>query len=256
MRYLILSDIHANQEALEAVLEYARNRYDQILCCGDVVGYGPDPNRVTEWVRSNVPTVVRGNHDKACSGLESFEDYNPAAKISTVWTHQSLTPENLEYLRALPQGPVAVEEFEIAHGSPDGEDDYLLNMSDARQAWRAMRSSVCFIGHTHVQGGFRIRTAGKDPAHSEDAPVQVIQKVPSTHEHGALVVEDGWHYLINAGSVGQPRDRDPRAGFAIYASETRRLDYFRIPYNFALTQAKIQQAELPIMLAVRLGSGT
>ena len=260
MRYLILSDIHSNWEALQAVLEHARGRYDQILCCGDLVGYGADPNPVTEWVRENIPTVVRGNHDKACSGIESFEDYNPAAKISTVWTRQSLSPTNLDYLRALPQGPMAVANFDIAHGSPDGEDDYLLNIMDALNARQAMQSNVCFIGHTHVQGGFRIRTRASDSPGDGGAAqreaVQVIQKVPVTHGHGTLDIEDGWHYLINPGSVGQPRDRDPRAAYVVYTTETRRVVYFRVPYDLELAQAKIQQADLPPMLAARLATGT
>lgn len=260
MRYLILTDIHSNWEALEAVLEHAKTRYDQILCCGDLVGYGADPNPVTNWVRDNVPTVVRGNHDKACSGIDSFEDYNPAAKISTIWTRQSLSSENLDYLRALPSGPLAVEDFDIAHGSPAGEDDYLLSAADAINAQAGMQSDVCFMGHTHVQGGFRIRSKGieKGPngfSVQRDA-VQIIQKVPVTHAHGALVLESGWHYLLNPGSVGQPRDRDPRAGYLIYSSDQRRADYFRVPYELSRAQEKIQKAELPPMLAARLATGT
>ncbi|MGH9665777.1 MAG: metallophosphoesterase family protein, partial [Bryobacteraceae bacterium] len=133
MRYLILSDIHANWEALDAVLAHAADAYDRILCCGDLVGYGADPNAVVEWVRAKVARVVRGNHDKACSGLEDLEWFNPIARASAEWTLKILSPDNADYLRRLPKGPAAVNGFDIAHGSPLDEDEYLITVNDVAQ---------------------------------------------------------------------------------------------------------------------------
>src|SRR5215469_9600726 len=118
MRYLIISDIHANFEALRAVLVSAKGDYDQIVCCGDLVGYGPDPDLVTDWVRSNVPRVVRGNHDRACSGLDSAEQFNEAARVAAYWNQAHLSAENTQYLMTLPAGPMEVDDgFDILHGS-------------------------------------------------------------------------------------------------------------------------------------------
>src|ERR1700704_2270036 len=117
MRHLILSDIHANHEALAAVLKHARGRYDRILCLGDLVGYGANPNEIVEWARANVASIVRGNHDKACCGLDSLEQYNPAAQASAIWTGETLTEENLHYLEKLPRGPLNFEGFDLVHGS-------------------------------------------------------------------------------------------------------------------------------------------
>jgi len=131
VRYLILSDIHSNWEALERVLEAAsQDGYDQVVCCGDVVGYGGDPNAATDWTRANVKAIVRGNHDKACVGLDDLEWFNPAARASAIWTQAMLTPENLGYLKKLPRGPLPVRDFQILHGSPLDEDEYLVAASE------------------------------------------------------------------------------------------------------------------------------
>ena len=113
MRYLVVSDLHSNWEALEAVLADARDRYDSIVCCGDLVGYGPDPNPVVDWARAHLRAVIRGNHDRACTGLENLEWFNPVARVASVWTMSQLTPVNLDYLRNLPAGPVAVDNFPL-----------------------------------------------------------------------------------------------------------------------------------------------
>ena len=130
MPYLILSDIHSNLEALTAVLADAQGLYDKILCLGDLVGYGADPNPVVEWARDNVATIVRGNHDRACCGLDDLEDYNPAARLSAIWTRRAISPETRQYLEQLPQGPLPLEGFDLSHGSPFDEDEYLVNISD------------------------------------------------------------------------------------------------------------------------------
>ncbi len=127
MRYLIISDIHANWEALQAVLNSAKGEYDRVLCCGDLVGYGADPNATVEWARANLSTVVRGNHDRACVGLDDLEWFNPVAKAAAIWSMSAITEENAAYIRSLPKGPLAVEDFHVAHGSPLDEDEYMVS---------------------------------------------------------------------------------------------------------------------------------
>jgi predicted phosphodiesterase len=244
-RYLILSDIHANWEALQAVLETSAGEYDRIICLGDLVGYGADPNAVTEWVRANVVTVVRGNHDRASAGLEDLEWFNPVARRAAEWTHEQLTPENLAYVAALPKGPIAVEHFQVMHGSLLDEDEYVVAAADAGQSFPYLETSLAFFGHTHLQGGFqcglnRVRTLGRPSGKQTELPLQLDPEAA---------------YLINPGSVGQPRDGDPRAGYVLYNPDERILMYRRVPYDLATTQAKIYHAGLPELLAERLALG-
>lgn len=245
MRYLILSDIHGNIDALEAVLADAAGRYDRILCCGDLVGYGAEPNAIVDWCRANVSAVIRGNHDKVASGIEKMEDYNPAAVLSTMWTRKALTPENAAYLRDLPKGPLGVDHFSLAHGSPFDEDEYLVTVHDAAHAWESMPTPMMFFGHTHLQGGFFIRRNS----------VREIDKVPPGSHEATVVIDDDSRFLINPGSVGQPRDRDPRAAFAIYSTDDRLVTYYRVHYDIGKAQTKILNAQLPEPLALRLAVG-
>jgi len=246
VRYLILSDIHSNWEALEAVLEDARGAYDSVVCCGDVVGYGADPNRVTEWARAHLAAVVRGNHDKAAVGLEDLEWFNPVARAAALWTEQNLTVENLSYLRALPRGPVPVESFQILHGSPLDEDDYLMSALAALDLAQYLEVNVSFFGHTHIQGAFVL----------EEHAVDWIEKPDAVLERVEIEIKEGPRYLINSGSVGQPRDNDPRAGYALYAPEQRQVELRRVRYPVEIAQAKIRRAGLPQVLAERLGWGS
>ena len=245
LRYLILSDIHGNWEALEAVVESAANEYDRILCLGDIVGYGADPNAVTEWVRTNAAVVVRGNHDRASAGLEDLEWFNPVARRAAEWTHEQLTPENLAYIAALPKGPLPVDDFQVMHGSLLDEDEYVVGADDAGQSFPYLETSLAFFGHTHLQGGFqwglnRVRTLGRPAARQKELPLQL---------------EPDAAYLINPGSVGQPRDGDPRAGYVLYNRNERFLMYRRVAYDVTAAQAKIQRAGLPDLLAERLAAG-
>jgi len=245
VRDLIVSDIHANWEALEAVLARAAGSYDRIVCCGDLIGYGPDPNRVLDWARSNLAYVVRGNHDKAAVGLENLEWFNPVARAAALWTLHELTPENLEYAKELPKGPLPIDNYQIAHGSPLDEDEYVVCENDADQAFAYLDRDVTFFGHTHVQGGFalavrRIREL-EGPAHGS--------------REATLDFDPDTAYLINPGSIGQPRDRDPRAAWALYDAESRSVTYYREPYDIETAQAKIRRAGLPDMLAHRLAVG-
>ena len=245
MRYLVLSDIHSNREALEAVLAHAKGKYDRVVCCGDVVGYGADPNWVIEWVRSNVSDIVRGNHDRACAGLEDLEWFNPAARASAQWTHEVLRPDNLAWLRDLPPGPITVDSFDLLHGSPIDEDEYLLSTRDAAGIAEYVEHSVSFFGHTHLQGGFMLHRNG----------VKFLPRPTPPLDEEPLQMEPDIPYLINPGSVGQPRDRDPRAAYAIYTPEQRLVDFYRAKYNVGAAQEKIRKARLPDVLAERLSSG-
>lgn len=244
MRFLILTDLHANWEALAAVLKHAKGRYENILCCGDVVGYGADPDAVTEWVRQHVSTIIRGNHDKACAGLEDLEWFNPVARVSALWTQSATDPRNISYLRNLGQGPEEVDGFQILHGSPTDEDEYLITEHDAAAAVPYLDSPVSFFGHTHVQGGFRCYRNG------------VKRILPAVGESEELALENDCFYLINPGSVGQPRDGDPRAAYLTYDSEQKLVTYFRVEYDVRSAQKKILAAGLPDVLARRLEIGS
>lgn len=245
MRYLILSDIHANLEALDAVAERAAGTYDRIICLGDVVGYGADPNAAVQWTQANAHVTIRGNHDKAGAGLEDLEWFNEAARQSALWTQTVLDEENLAWLRNLPKGPANVNGFQIFHGSPVDEDEYLLQLGEIRQLSGCLLNTISFFGHTHVQGGF-FMTRGS---------VRRLPGVPKRQEMAELRLDDDGFYLINPGSVGQPRDLDPRAAFAIYDSDERLVTFHRVRYKVVLAQRKIEAAGLPQILSSRLAVG-
>lgn len=246
LRFFIISDLHANIEGLQAVLEAAEGRYDKIICCGDIVGYGPDPNAVTDWVRKNVAAVVRGNHDKACCGITDAQEFNAAARAAAIWTRECLTGENLSYLRNLAAGPMPVDSFQILHGSIEDEDEYVFVVDDAMHGFPKLGVQVNFFGHTHIQGGFLRVPAG----------AQTIRPALGKGiANKSLEVKDPEQYLINPGSTGQPRDGDSRAAFVIYTPEERVVEYWRAPYNVVATQQKMKNAGLPEVLSLRLSFG-
>lgn len=243
MRYLVISDIHANLEALDACLADAAARgYDRTLVLGDVVGYGPDPNAVVDRVMALQPTaIVRGNHDKIAFGMHQAEGFNHAAKTAAQWTFDSLTPAHRAWLTELPQGPLVVDDcVEICHGSPIDEDEYIFDELDARRALDASRQRVCLFGHTHVPMVFRLsgRVLGLAQADGNGVAIEV----DST-------------YLANPGSVGQPRDGDSRAAYAIFDVESQRLHLLRVEYSVHTTQSKMAEVGLPEPLIRRLGVG-
>ena len=247
MRYLLLSDIHSNLEALDACLDLAEGKYQQAVCLGDLVGYGPDPNAVIEKVHSLTDFIIRGNHDKACAGLDDAADFNPLARRATEWTREALTPEHFEFLRSLPSGPLILDGFLLVHGSPLDEDEYILGPGQALPLLRSPEiQTVCF-GHTHSQGGFMLNPSGR---------FQSI-RLPSRQDGipHTLKLEDGSRYLINPGSVGQPRDGDWRAAFAILDLDGREVEYYRAPYDMHQTQEKMLKGGLPEPLARRLEFG-
>ncbi|MDP9055628.1 MAG: metallophosphatase family protein [Acidobacteriota bacterium] len=244
MRYLVLSDLHSNWEALDAVLENGRGQYERIVCCGDLAGYGPDPNAVVDWARNNLDVVVRGNHDRACGGIENLEWFNPVARAAAIWTMARLSQDNSNYLRGLPPGPLKTDGFQLIHGSPLDEDEYVITGTDARSVFDSLDTRVTFFGHTHIQCGFA-RARGT---------FQAMAAVDGRNEMWQKMDPDGI-YLINTGSVGQPRDGDSRAAYALFDSETLELVQRRVRYDFATTQRKIQTAGLPDILASRLAMG-
>lgn len=245
MRYLILSDLHANWEALQAVLRDAGDNYDQILCCGDLVGYGADPNPVVDWVRANCKAVVRGNHDKACTTPEELDWFNPVARAAARWTLEKLTAENVDYIRNLSHGPVVVDGFELVHGSPSDEDEYVLAAEEAGQAFSYLEKRVAFFGHTHVQGGFIWN-------HSR---VEMIPRPSLRRDREILEIDPDCAYMINPGSVGQPRDGDPRAAYVLYDPDACLISYYRTRYDVEAAAQKIRAAGLPPILADRLSVG-
>ena len=245
MRYLILSDIHGNLEALHAVVADARGDYDAVLCLGDVVGYGADPNAVSEWTRAHAQVTVRGNHDRACTGQIDLQWFNPVAQASVLWTKKILTPENTAWLSELAAGPLQVGDFSLVHGSPADEDQYLLDADDVWEAAECCASRVIFFGHTHVQGGFEMR--GRRALRIERPSALDRERV---FEFGAAD-----RLLINAGSMGQPRDRDPRAAYTLYDPAEPRVTFRRVAYDLAAAQRKIRAAGLPPLLADRLADG-
>ena len=246
MRYLVLTDIHANLEALDACLADAQRRsFERTLVLGDLVGYGGDPNAVVERVQSLEPTaIVRGNHDKVACGLELAEGFNAVAKSAAMWTLDVLKPEHREWLAALPEGPIDVDEVvEICHGSPFDEDAYIFDELDAVRALKASNRPLCLFGHTHFPITFELSANSLDSVGSAASPQMQVR------------MKDGCKYLINPGSVGQPRDGDPRAAYAIVDTALHVVELYRTRYAIEDAQTKVVKAGLPDVLAQRLAVG-
>ncbi|HUK14727.1 MAG TPA: metallophosphoesterase family protein [Thermoanaerobaculaceae bacterium] len=251
MKYLILSDIHANLEAFRAVLSHAaRKRRDAVLFLGDVVGYGAAPNQVVERLRRMGNVVsVRGNHDRVVLDPEQGAVFfNTHARRAAQWSAEMLTPANQRYVEGLPIGPRTVGEgVAICHGSPSDEDEYLFSEAEAMSAFHAAPARVTFFGHSHVPCMFELSGEG-----DHESLVGVLLR-------GSRVVIDldpTRRYLINPGSVGQPRDRDPRASYGMYDTAVGRFTLYRVPYNVELARRRILTAGLPPILGDRLVHGT
>jgi predicted phosphodiesterase len=250
VRILLLSDIHANLEALEACMSVAP-AYDLVFNLGDNVGYGASTNEVAARARSLGKVFVRGNHDKAATGLMDLDDFNPMAAAAAMWTRDQLTPENLEWLRQLPQGPIYPPEFpslQLVHGSPNDEDEYVVSLGDALAPLITLTTPLTFFGHTHLQGGFFANGSSADGFRPEYYSVGKAESM-------ALHLKEGMRYLINPGSVGQPRDGDWRAAFALFDTEAQIIHFHRTPYNLKDAQDRIFEAKLPSRLATRLAAG-
>jgi predicted phosphodiesterase len=246
MRYIVLTDIHANLEALDACIADARaHGFEQALVLGDLVGYGGDPNAVVERIQSLKPAaIVRGNHDKVACGLEQAEGFNAVAKSAAKWTLDVLKPAHRDWLCHLPEGPIDVDDVvEICHGSPFDEDAYIFDELDAVRALKVSNRPLCLFGHTHYPVTFVLSEDSFDSVGSAAAPQMQID------------MKDGCKYLINPGSVGQPRDGDPRAAYAIVDTAKRRVELYRIRYAVEDAQNKVVKAGLPDVLAQRLAVG-
>lgn len=246
MKYLILSDMHGNWEALDVVLRRMRRKhFDATLVLGDLVGYGAAPNQVVDAIGalSGVVWTVRGNHDKVVSGIDSGANFNQTALAAARWTTDRLTPRNRAAVRDLPKGPLRItDSIAICHGSPLDEDAYLFSDRDAYEVFSRFDVPVTFFGHTHVTSIFSFEGRG--------IGVRALKG-----ESGMLQLSPTGRYLINPGSIGQPRDGDPRASFMTYDSEKRIVKWLRLPYPIAKAQGRILKAGLPKLLAERLGVG-
>jgi predicted phosphodiesterase len=248
MRFLILSDIHGNIDALDAVLARApRDSYDRLLVLGDLVGYGGNPNEVVDRIFDLKPDVIiRGNHDKVATGIQGADSFNRVAAEAVRWTQQALTPENRDRVASLPAGPQnADRDIEICHGTPFDEDAYVFDEDHAQKALNSAHRPICFFGHTHmpivyVQEGTSLAVIHPQPGGSESTVVNIVKKN---------------RYLINPGSIGQPRDTDPRAAYATFDSKKQRVEIRRVPYRIELAQQRISEVGLPESLAFRLGLG-
>jgi predicted phosphodiesterase len=245
MKYLIISDVHSNLEALSAVMaQVKRKRFDRILVLGDLVGYGANPNQVVAMIRRfKQGVVIRGNHDKVASGIETGDNFNRAAMQSALWTRKKLTSENRAYLTRLPQGPMKVDDkILIAHGTPVDEDAYIFSDYDAYEVFQEIDFDLCFFGHTHLPVIYAVSN-------------HRLYTFRPNKERVKVELVSGFKYLINPGSVGQPRDKNPMASYAVYDSANSTITFKRVEYSIPKTQNKILRAGLPQSLASRLSIG-
>lgn len=244
MKYLVISDIHSNLESFEKLLNLKKvKEVDKILFLGDLVGYGANPNEVIDLFLSLKNTfLVRGNHDKVVAGIESSSLFNPVAAFSAEWSKNQISKKNLEFLKNLDTGPKIVDHFStICHGSTFDEDYYVFSIFEASESMKNMSTSVGFFGHTHFPVMYLLRN-------------NKIDTVPFTKET-KIKLDPNTKYFINPGSIGQPRDKDPRPSFIIFDSNKRELLFQRFSYSIKKTQKKIRDAGLPDVLAARLESG-
>jgi predicted phosphodiesterase len=248
MRILVLSDLHANATALETALAAAKGRWESVVCLGDVVGYGPDPNEVTSKIRELGAQTIRGNHDKAAAELMPTDDFNPVAKAAVDWTRSQLSPDNMKWLAELPHGPLETGGLVLVHGALQDEDEYVFTPAQALEGLLDSAAGITFFGHTHHQGGFSYTSASNN--------LEILNLRPrSSESFAALRIETGTRYLLNPGSIGQPRDGDPRAGFAIVDLEHDVVEFWRVRYDIAAVQSRMRAAHLPEALAQRLSLG-
>ena len=244
MRYLIFSDIHSNLEAFEALLECPPVKgADKHLFLGDLVGYGANPNKTIDRFKELTSIYsIRGNHDKVIANLESSSLFNPVAAFSAEWSKLQISDDNQVFLKQLKKGPEVVDHFiTICHGSTFDEDYYVFSMFEAVESFKFMETSIGFFGHTHFPVIYLLRN-------------EKIDIVPLTQET-KIKLDPNTRYLVNPGSIGQPRDKNPNPSFIIFDSNKKELHFKRFTYNIKETQRKIREAGLPEILASRLESG-
>jgi diadenosine tetraphosphatase ApaH/serine/threonine PP2A family protein phosphatase len=241
VRYAILSDVHGNLEALRAVLADAAPRADGVLCLGDIVGYGADPGACVELLDRRARAIVAGNHEHGVAGLLSLGWFNGWARAAAEWTRERFDDDHRAWLAALPLVR-ELEDATLVHASPAQPDewDYLVTPEDGWSAFGDFATRWCFVGHSHVPGAWSLGSSGPD-----------FDPRPSV-----VIAEPGRRYLVNVGSVGQPRDRDPRASYGVWDVDAGRVEVRRVTYDVETARAKIVAAGLPRFLAERLGAGT
>jgi diadenosine tetraphosphatase ApaH/serine/threonine PP2A family protein phosphatase len=239
VRYALLSDIHSNLEALEAVLEdISGQQIDELLCLGDLVGYGANPNECVQRIRELVSHVVAGNHDSAVVGQTDVYNFNSHARRAVVWTAEVIEPHHARYLSERPYVD-RIDDCLLVHATPSEPAawNYVLSTQAARPEFQAFSESICFIGHSHQPIFFS------------------LDEVPRSQRGDRLTCEPGKRYIVNVGSIGQPRDKDPRSCYAIYDADSRTVQLRRVPYDIRSAQRKILKAALPPVLAARLSRG-
>ncbi len=237
MRYAVISDVHANLEALNAVLKKI-DKYplDKLLFLGDSVGYGPNPNECVEILKEKTDIILAGNHDRAAVGMIDITNFNPYARAAIEWTHKTLTPENRAFLKTLPLTAV-LDTILLVHSTPNEPELWrYLNRRNADMYFHLFKEKICFVGHSH------------EPAIIECSPSGTI----IVHRDKAAIKE-GHRYIINAGSVGQPRDNNPEAAYTVLQKNSIAIK--RVSYDIVFTQKKMKDAELPLMLIERLSKG-
>ncbi len=242
MRSLILADVHANIEALNAVFADARSMggFDEVWCLGDTVGYGPDPGACLDLLREHQARMVAGNHDLAAVGLRSIDDFNPDAQASARWTKDRLSPGHVRFLQGLPL-TVQASGFTLVHGSlRDPVNEYLLREQAALATFALLETTGCLVGHSHIP--FLCREV-------DGAPNFL------SFDCGRTISLTGARWIINPGGVGQPRDLDPRSSYALYDSASNAIERRRVNYDVGQTQAKMRKAGLPRLLIERLDYG-
>lgn len=244
MRYLIFSDIHSNLEAFEKLLSLdVIESIDKFLFLGDLVGYGADPNdTITKFRNMEHTHAIRGNHDKVISNLESSSLFNPVAAFSAEWSKVKLSEENREFLKNMKKGPLVIDHFlTICHGATFDEDYYVFSVFEAVESMKFMKTSIGFFGHTHFPVIYFQRN-------------NKLNAIPLNSQK-KIKLDPNTRYLINPGSIGQPRDKNPKSSFIVYDSDKREILFSRYEYNIKRTQKKIRAAGLPELLASRLESG-
>ncbi len=247
MRYAIISDIHANVEALEAILnDIDRRRVDKIVCLGDIVGYNASPNETIDLVRKAGILSISGNHDMRATGDAEPLGFNPQARSAILWTRDQITPENKEYLASLPETLAVDDIFFMVHGSVNSADDYILSTSEAILNFELLKNEgdqhICFFGQTHRPAIFV----------EDEGRVFLVRGEGKEYD---FMLRESAYYLINPGAVGQPRDQDERAAYTIYDARRNRVSFYRVVYDTAAASRKIVAAGLPFTLAVRIKQG-
>lgn len=242
MRYGIVADIHANLAAFEAVLA-DMGQVDGLWCLGDVVGYGPDPNECVELLRRHKHLCVMGNHDAAAIGKLDTSDFNPSARDAAEWTARQLSERSHAYLASLPE-TVSMEPFTLAHGSPRQPIwEYITHEGRATPNFQHFNTLGCLVGHTHTPALYVQRAGSRN----------TLGRVPEPGEK--LILRETDRFIANPGGVGQPRDGDPRAAYAIYDSDAETLEWRRVTYPVEVTQRRMRESGLPARLIERIAFG-